>query len=157
MDVFQGLPSNSVPLCLTSWENQQKSAKTSYKNCRPPHVRLILGSNFQMPEGTTFICTIVHKYKHHGTMQPSYRSGRGRVLSPRDECTLVRKVQINPRTTAKDLVKMLEETGTKVSTQQGRSHCSKTAIKKPDYGLQLHMGTKIILFGEMSSGLMKQK
>ena len=30
-------------------------------------------------------------------------------------CLLVRKVQINPRTTAKDLVKMLEETGTKVS------------------------------------------
>ena len=29
--------------------------------------------------------------------------------------TLVRKVQINPRTTATDLVKMLEETGTKVS------------------------------------------
>ena len=27
----------------------------------------------------------------------------------------------------------------------------------PGYGLQLHMGTKIILFGEMSSGLMKQK
>jgi hypothetical protein len=67
---------------------------------------------------------------------------------------------------------MLEETGTKVSistvkqvlyqlnqkaARQGRSHCSKTAIKKPDYGLQLHMGTKIVLFGEMSSGLMKQK
>ena len=34
---------------------------------------------------------------------------------PRDERTLVRKVQINPRTTAKDLVKRLEETGTKVS------------------------------------------
>ncbi|KAK6322560.1 hypothetical protein J4Q44_G00073520 [Coregonus suidteri] len=44
-----------------------------------------------------------------------------------------------------------------MSAQQGRSHCSKTAIKKPGYGLQLHMGTKIILFGEMSSGLMKQK
>ena len=28
---------------------------------------------------------------------------------------MVRKVQINPRTTAKDLVKILEETGTKVS------------------------------------------
>ena len=55
-----------------------------------------------MPEGATVI------YKHHGTTQPSYR-----VLSPRDERTLVRKVQINPRTTAKDLVKMLEETGTK--------------------------------------------
>ena len=60
--------------------------------------------------------TTVRNYKHHGTMQPSYRSGRRRVLSPRDECTMVRKVQINPRTTAKDLVKMLEETGTDVST-----------------------------------------
>ena len=38
----------------------------------------------------------------------------GDGMSPRDERTLVRKVQINPRTTAKDLVKMLEETGTKV-------------------------------------------
>ena len=59
--------------------------------------------------------TIVRKYKHHGTTQPSYRSGRRRVLSPRDQRTLVRKVQINPRTTAKDLMKMLNETGTKVS------------------------------------------
>jgi hypothetical protein len=39
----------------------------------------------------------------------------GGALSPRDERTLVQKVQINPRTTANDLVKMLEETGTKVS------------------------------------------
>ena len=39
----------------------------------------------------------------------------GDALSPRDERTSVWKVQINPRTTAKDLVKMLEETGTKVS------------------------------------------
>jgi hypothetical protein len=37
------------------------------------------------------------------------------VLSPRDEHTLVQEVQINPRTTAKDLVKMLEETGTNAS------------------------------------------
>ena len=88
--------------------------------------------------------TIVCKYKHHGTMQPSYCSGRRRVLCPRDERALVRKVQVNPRKTAKGLVKMLEETGTQVSistvkrvlyrhnlkgTQQGRSHCSKTAIK----------------------------
>ena len=28
--------------------------------------------------------TIVRKYKHHGTTQPSYRSGRRLVLSPRD-------------------------------------------------------------------------
>ena len=31
VDAFQGQPSNSVPLCLTSWENQKKSAKTSEK------------------------------------------------------------------------------------------------------------------------------
>ena len=43
------------------------------------------------------------------------------------------------------------------AAQQGRSHCSKTTIRKPDYGLQLHMGTKIVLFREMSSCLMKQK
>ena len=55
------------------------------------------------------------KYKHHGITQPSYRSERICVPSPRDERTLVRKVQINPGTTAKDLVKMLEETGAKVS------------------------------------------
>ena len=59
--------------------------------------------------------TIVRKYKHYGTTQPSYHSGRKRVLAPRDEWTLVRKVQINHRTAAKDLVKMLEETGTQVS------------------------------------------
>ena len=48
-------------------------------------------------------------------MQPSYRSGRRRVLSPRDERTLVQKVQINTRKTVKNLMKMLEGTGTKVS------------------------------------------
>uniref|UniRef100_A0AAZ3R618 Sleeping Beauty transposase HTH domain-containing protein n=1 Tax=Oncorhynchus tshawytscha TaxID=74940 RepID=A0AAZ3R618_ONCTS len=69
--------------------------------------------------------TIVCKYKHHGTTQPSYRSGRRRVLSPRNECTLVQKVQINPRTTAKDLVKMMEETGTEVSNIYSKtSHIS---------------------------------
>uniref|UniRef100_A0AAZ3QLS9 Transposase Tc1-like domain-containing protein n=1 Tax=Oncorhynchus tshawytscha TaxID=74940 RepID=A0AAZ3QLS9_ONCTS len=104
-------------------------------------------------------------------MQLSYRSGRRSVLSPRDERTLVRKVQINPRTTAKDLVKMLEETGTNVSISTVKrvlyrhnlkGHSAKKPQlqirhKKPDYGLQLHMGSKIVLFGEMPSGLMKQK
>ena len=118
MDEFQGLPSNSVPLYVTSLVNQKISAKTSGKKCVDLHKS---GSSL----GVISIClkvprssvqTMVCKYKHHGTMQPSYRSGRRRVLSPRDERALVRKVQINPKTTAKDLVKMLEETGTKVST-----------------------------------------
>uniref|UniRef100_A0AAZ3RRK9 Transposase Tc1-like domain-containing protein n=1 Tax=Oncorhynchus tshawytscha TaxID=74940 RepID=A0AAZ3RRK9_ONCTS len=116
--------------------------------------------------------TIVCKYKQHGTTQPSYRSGRRCILSPRDEHTLVRKVKINPRTTAKDLVKLLEETGIEVSIStvkrvlcrhnlKGHSARKRPLLqnrhKKPDYGFQLHMGTKIVLFGEMSSGLMKQK
>jgi hypothetical protein len=63
---------------------------------------------------------------------------------------------------SKELVKLLEETGTKVpisTVKRVRSarKCTKTAIIKPDYGLHLHMETKIIVFGEMSSGLMKQK
>uniref|UniRef100_A0AAZ3PTG4 Paired domain-containing protein n=1 Tax=Oncorhynchus tshawytscha TaxID=74940 RepID=A0AAZ3PTG4_ONCTS len=120
----------------------------------------------------SFVQKIVSKYKHHGTTQPSYLSGRRHVLSPRDDRTLVQKVQINPRITAKDFVKMKEETGTKVSIStvkrvlyqhnlKGRSARKKPLLqnrhqKKTDYSLQLHMGTKIILFGEMSSGLMKQ-
>jgi hypothetical protein len=67
-------------------------------------------------------------------------------------------VQINPRTTAKDLVKILEETGTKVSISTvKRVRYPKPQQKKSDYGYQLHMGTKIVPFGEVSSGLMKQK
>ena len=115
--------------------------------------------------------TTVRKYKHHGTTQQSYRSGRRHVLSPRDERTLVRKMQINQeqqrtvwRYWRKKIQKYLYPQKNEIyiditwkAAQQGRSHCSKTTIKKPDHGLQLHMGTKIVLFGEMSSGMMKQK
>ena len=80
------------------------------------------------------------KYKHHGTTQPSYHSGSRRVLSPRDERSLVQKLKINPRTAARDLVKMLEETGTKVSISTVKqvlyrhnlkSRCSKTSKATP--------------------------
>ena len=169
MDVFQGLPSNSVPLCLTSCENQGISPKIVDLHKSGSSLGAI-SKRLKVPRSS--VQTIVHKYKHHGTMQPSYLSGRRRFLSPRDERTLVQKVQINPRTTAKDLVKMLEETGTKVSIsivkrvlyQHNLKGCSarkkpllQNCHKKPDYSLQVHMGTKILLFGEMSSGLMKQK
>ena len=49
---FKAYPSNSAPLCLTSWKNLNKSAKTSEEKCGPPQVRFFLGSNLQMPEGT---------------------------------------------------------------------------------------------------------
>ena len=110
-----------------------KSAKTS-ENKIVDHKSLgAISKCLKVPRSS--VQGIARKYKHHGTMHPSYCSGRRRVLSPRDECTLVRKVQINPRTTVKDLVKMPEETGTKVST---------STVKR-------------VLYGEMSSGLMKQK
>uniref|UniRef100_A0AAZ3S4C5 Uncharacterized protein n=1 Tax=Oncorhynchus tshawytscha TaxID=74940 RepID=A0AAZ3S4C5_ONCTS len=98
-------------LCLTSCLNQTKSAKTSKKK---KIVDLHKSGSSLVP------LSIVCKYNHHGNTQLSYRSGRRRVQSPRDERTLVRKVQINLRTTAKDLVKMLEETGTKVSISIGK-------------------------------------
>jgi hypothetical protein len=49
-----------------------------------------------LKEPRSSVQTTVRNYKHHGTTLPSYRSGRRRVLSLRD--------------------KMLEETGTNVST-----------------------------------------
>ena len=98
VDVFQGLASNSVPLCLTSWKNQKiidlhKSGSSlgAISKC------------LKIPRSS--VQPIVRKYKHHGTKQPSYRSRRRSILSPRDEHALVQKVQINPRTTAKYLVR----------------------------------------------------
>ena len=85
----------------------------------------------------------VHLYKQRyasiNTMGPHshHFSGRRHVLSPRDERTLVRKVQINPRTTAKDLVKMLEKTGTKVSISTVKQVLYQHNLKGPS-GLLLH-------------------
>ncbi|KAI4895016.1 hypothetical protein NFI96_005879 [Prochilodus magdalenae] len=59
--------------------------------------------------------TIIRKYKKDGNVQPSYRSGRKKVLCPRDECALVALVHINPRAKAKDLVNMMAEAGKSVS------------------------------------------
>ena len=147
-DLFQGLPSNSVPRCVTSWEN---------KNPRSPR---------------SSVQTIVRTYKHHGTTQPSSHSGRRHVLSPRDERTLVWKVQINPRTTAKDHVTMLEETGTKlfISTVKrvlyrhnlkGCSTRKKPLLQNRHKNARLWFATahgdEDRTFGEMSSGLWKQK
>jgi hypothetical protein len=116
----------------------------------------VISKHLKEPRST--VQTTVCKYKHYGSL--------------RDERTFLRKVQIIPRTTAKDLVKMLEEIGTKVYTVypqedescidnlEGRSARKKPLFqnrRKKDYGLQLHIGTKITLFGEMSSVLMKQK
>ena len=105
--------------CVYAWhhgKNKRIQPRHQKKNCRPPQVWFIIGTiakRLKVPRSSVQI--IVRKYKHHWTTQPSYRSGRRCVLTPRDERTLVRKVQINPRTTAKDLVKILEETGKKVS------------------------------------------
>ena len=39
------------------WKSKEISQDLIKKNCRTPQVWFILGSNFQTPEGTTFICT----------------------------------------------------------------------------------------------------
>ena len=115
MDVFQGLPPNSASLLDIMGKSKEIS-----QDLRKTIVDLHK-SDSSLGAICSSVHTIVRKNKHHGTTQPSYRSGMTRVLSPRDERTLVRKVQINPRTTAKDLVKMLEETGTKVSISHSKT------------------------------------
>lgn len=73
------------------------------------------------------------------------------TLSPRYERTLAWKVQINPRTTAKDRVKLLEESGTKVSTikrvgyrhnLKGRSARKKPLLQKCHKKARLRFATK---------------
>ena len=71
VDVFHGLPSNSVRLCLTSWGKSKEISQDLRR-------------------------TIVDLHKSGSSL--------GAISK-----------HLNPRTTAKDLVKMLEETGTKVS------------------------------------------
>ena len=141
MDVFQGLPSNSVPLLDIMGKSKEISQDLQESGSSLGAISICL----KVPPSS--VKTIVHNYKHHGTMQPSYCSGRRLVLSPSDECTLVQKVQINPRTTAKDLVKMLEETGIKVSistvkqvlyrhTLKGHSAKEEVTAPKPPYKSQ---------------------
>ena len=46
--------------CLLSWHHgkiKRNQPRPQKKKWRPPQVWFILGSNFQTPEGTTFICT----------------------------------------------------------------------------------------------------
>ena len=84
----------------------------------------------------------------------------------------MRKVQINPRTTANDFVKIQVETGTKVSIAtvkrvlyrhnlKGRSAKKNPLLqyrhKKARLRFATAHGKKIVLFGDMSSALMKQK
>ena len=69
---FKALPSNSVPLCLTSWENQKKSAKTSEKIGDLHKSGSSLGAIskcLKVPRSS--VQTIVSKYKHrsHHTSQ----------------------------------------------------------------------------------------
>uniref|UniRef100_A0AAZ3QA15 Transposase Tc1-like domain-containing protein n=1 Tax=Oncorhynchus tshawytscha TaxID=74940 RepID=A0AAZ3QA15_ONCTS len=111
--VFQGQPSNSAPLCLTSKEISQDLRKKNVDLHKSGSSLGAISKHLKVPRSS--LQTIVLRHKHHGTTQPSYHSGRRLILSPRDERTLVQKLQINPRTTAEDLVKRLEETGTKVS------------------------------------------
>ena len=115
--------------------------------------------------------TIIRKYKHHGNVQPSYRSGRRRILCPRDERALVRNVHINPRTKAKDLVKMLAEAGKSVSLStvkrvlyrhglKGHSARKKPLLQKRHKKARLQFANAHRdkdIFGDMSCGRTKLK
>ena len=114
--------------------------------------------------------TKVRKYKQHGSTHRTAQKGDAFCLL--DKSVLwCEKCKSIPEQQQKDPVKMLEETGRKYSISTVKrvlyphnlkdSSARKKPLlqnlhKKTDYGLQLHMGTKIIRFGKMSSDLMRQ-
>jgi transposase len=76
VDVFQDLPSNSVSLCLLGMMGKSKEIS---QDLRIYFVDLqksgssleAISKCLEVPHPS--VQTIVHKYKHHGTMQPSYQ------------------------------------------------------------------------------------
>jgi hypothetical protein len=80
-----------VPLCLTSWENQKKSDQKIVDLHKSGSSLGGILKCLKVPRSS--VQTIVRKYKQ-------------------------KKVQLNHRTPAKDLVKMLEETGTKCTVKR---------------------------------------
>ena len=68
VDVFQGLPSNSVPLYLTS-KGKSKEIVDLHKSASTLGA---ISKRLKVP--CSSVQTIVRKYKPHGTTQPSYRS-----------------------------------------------------------------------------------
>uniref|UniRef100_A0A4W5PT21 Glypican-3 n=1 Tax=Hucho hucho TaxID=62062 RepID=A0A4W5PT21_9TELE len=84
-------PAAPMLLCLTSWENQNKSAKNSGKKIVDLHKSGsssgAISKRLKVPRSS--VQAIVCKYKHHGTTQPSYGSGRRRVLLSRLQPKLV--------------------------------------------------------------------
>lgn len=105
-------------------------------------------------------------YSHHTAL------GRRRDLCPRDEYGLLQNVHMNPRTRAKDLVKMLADTSRRVTLsivkrvlyRHGLKGCSarkKLLLQKQHKKARLQFGNahrdKHLNFVVMSCGLMNLK
>ena len=73
--------------------------------------------------------TIIRKYKAFGTTETLQRSGRKSKLTTKDEQILVRKVELNPKTTKKDMVKELAMSDIKVSTSTIKRMLHKNGLK----------------------------
>jgi transposase len=81
VDVFQGLPSNSVPFCLTSWEIKiiSQDLRKRIVDLRKSGSSLgAISKCMKVPRSS--VQTIVHKYNHHGTTQSSFLSERWTYL-----------------------------------------------------------------------------
>ena len=101
--------------------------------------------------------TIVRKNKHHWTTQPSYRSGRRRVMSPRDERTLVRKGPNQSQNNSKSISTLKQVLYR--HNLKGRSARKKPLLQNHHKNARLRFATahgdKDRTFWE--NGLMKQK
>ena len=101
------------------------------------------------------VSTIACKYKHHHTAQ------EGDTFCLLDMNKLwCEKCKSIPEQQQRTLWRCWRKRVLYRHNLKGRSARKKPLLqnrqKRPDYGLQLHVGIKIVLFVEMSSGLMKQ-
>ena len=143
---------------LLSKDISQDIRKTIVELLKPGSSLSTISRCLKVPPSS--VQRIICKFKHHGNVQPSYHSRRRRVLCPRNEHALVWKVPVSHRTKTKDFVKMLADTGKIVIIHSKRSpalkgwkatkqgvHSSPLQHKKSDYRLEMHTGTKTLIFG----------
>ncbi|CDQ76082.1 unnamed protein product [Oncorhynchus mykiss] len=99
MEVYQWMPTSKRSASLLdimgkSKEISQDLRKTIVDLHKSGSSLGAISKRLKVPRSS--VKTIVRKYKHHGTTQLSYCSGRRSILSPRDERTLVQKWTMTP-------------------------------------------------------------
>ena len=94
--------------CMTMWEKFKQTKQETRKQLTTSLVDPWVHLNPIHPWPKEAFEGWWTRKKQHGKTQPSC-TGRKWLLCPMDECALVWNVQMNPRTTIKDTVKLLAD------------------------------------------------